>query len=451
MESKSGSTLLSVLVVLSAGAALFVWSSATPSAPASDKPASDPQASDQQASNQQARAAGKPQRATVDASSLTDEPLDAWRLELLDLAFRTASALPLQPHVKNRSRAQASVVDDCIALDQPRRALGYIEQITNWRRGAGYADLAFHLAQHGETAAVQPLLDLAEEVSETAAKEDSALESAQDWKKDRIRARIAQTHAWLGRAREAARFAEGAVESESGKVAVVEAMHASADAFDEQMRRLDQVVLTGSFDQQRQALEACAQLFDRFYDDAERRTSAQEKIRTSWTKLPVPVRLELWMELAGFALDHEDASKALDLVQEAHAIMDGARWTPDLQIPMLARLATLRHRAGDAERAHSEVDAALASFDTQREKIVNIDRAGVLRSLAEAYAAMGDASASRKTYARAVEAGVENPNSRPRAEDLAATCRSMARQAVQPGDELLARMQQIHERLGAPW
>ncbi len=430
MKSRTGSILLSVLVVLSAGA-VFFWSSAR--SDASARPSEDP-------------------RTAPDvASSLKDQPLATWRIELLDLAFRAASALPIQPHIKNRSRAQEQVVTACLALDQPRRAAGYIERIANWRRGAGYADLAFYLARAGETETVQVWLDLALEAAARAEKDDNPLESAQEWKEDRIRARVAQTYAWLGQKSEATRIAAGAVDSESGKVAVVEAMHAPAEAFDEQMAELDKVIATGSFDQVRNALEACARLFDRFQADAERRSRAEAKIKASWGKLPIPVRLELLMQLSGFALDHADAGKALELIEEAHAIMDSSRWSADYQIPLQARLATLRHRAGETEKACSEATAALALFDAQRERIVNIDRAGVLRALAEAYASIIDDESARSLYARAVEAGVENPNSRPRAEDLSATCTSMARNGIEPGAELLERMVQIHAHLGVPW
>lgn len=428
MKSRTGSLLLSVLAVLTAGA-VFFWSNARSGASAqtSEKPRTEPDGTD----------------------SLTDQPIAAWRLELLDLAFRTASALPIQPHIKNRSRAQEHVVAECLALDQPRRASGYIERIANWRRGAGYADLAYYLAQAGETAAVQAYLDLALEAAEAAEKDDNALESAQDWKKERVLLRIAQTHALLGE--RSARTAAGAANSASDDVAVADAMHAPAKAFDEELAQIDQIAATGSFDQVRQALEDCAQLFDRFHADAERRSRAEEKIKSSWGKLPIQVRLELLMQLSGFALDHADSRKALELIEEAHVLMGSTRWTPDHQIPLVARLATLRHRAGETQKARTETEGALAMFDEQRERIVNIDRSDVLRALAEAYASMSDGGAAAKLYTRAVEAGVENPNSRPRAEDLSAACCSMARHEIEPDAALLARMIQIHERLGVPW
>ncbi|OGL48932.1 MAG: hypothetical protein A3H37_07710 [Candidatus Schekmanbacteria bacterium RIFCSPLOWO2_02_FULL_38_14] len=356
---------------------------------------------------------------------LTDKPLAAYQNELLDLAFETASAIPINPHIKDRSLLQEKVVAASLELDQPLRALSLIKNIGNWRRGAGYADLAFYCARRGYAGEVQQYLDLAVQISE----------SAEGWRRDQIRVKIANTYTLLGQTRQADQFETGVIDSESGKVAEVKAMIAGEDDFDEQMN----------------ALEACTNLFNRFYDDAERRSLVEEKMKTSWGKLPIFKRIELLTELAGFALDHEDKAKALELVNEAQLFTDGAQWRPEHRIPMISKLVELRFRASDRQKARTEADALLALFDSQGDKIVNIYRAGALRPLAEAYQSMGDTSAALAVYKWAVEEGVENPNSRPRAEDLSATCLSMALHGVEPDAELWTRIRQINKGLGGPW
>jgi hypothetical protein len=56
-----------------------------------------------------------------------------------------------------------------------------------------------------------------------------------------------------------------------------------------------------------------------------------------------------------------------------------------------------------------------------------------------------------KLYRRAAEEGIQNPNARPRTEDLVATCLSMARQDVQPDAELVRRLRATREGLADPW
>ena len=188
--------------------------------------------------------------AAVDASdtSGTSEPavldaeLEPYRAELLELAHRMAIALPEFPHVKDRSRLQDDVAAACFALDQPRRALGYVDQIVNWRRGAGYADYAFYCAQRGAEAEAEQYLARAQEIA--AWPED---EIKQAWRRDRIRAKIARTYTVLGRPAEAARFAAGLETSEWGQVEAVEAATVPDDEFDAWFRRVERAVDTENF------------------------------------------------------------------------------------------------------------------------------------------------------------------------------------------------------------
>jgi hypothetical protein len=377
-----------------------------------------------------------------------EQPIAAYQAELLDLAFRAASAMPSDPHVKTRCRLQESVVVAALALDQPRRALASLERIEDWRRGAGYADLARYCVTHGASAAsVEPYLGRADDIAEGLTK----LEGFQDWQRDRIRAKIAGTYLAAGQPDRAERYCAGIVSSETGLVECAKASRLQDAAFDEQMRAVDAVVLAGDLDRVRNTLEACTMLHARFYADAGRRAKIETKVRSSSRKLPLKVQIDLRTALARAAIEHADEPKALELVAEARKLQDSAQWLSQDRIAMMAQSSELSWKAGDRASARRDVDAALALFDSEREKMVDIYRAGALRSLAEAHQAMGDTAIALKIYSRVFEEGVKNPNSRPRAEDFVATCLSMALQRVEPDPNLRARMRQIADSLGHPW
>jgi tetratricopeptide (TPR) repeat protein len=389
-----------------------------------------------------------------DLATLSDAALAPYQVELLELAFQTASAIPSFPLVKTRSEAQANVVAACIELEQLARARAYAERIENWRRGDMYAQLAFHLAQHGKGPAVQSLLERAEEVAKSLRVEgedgqpegDGEQPTDQAWRRDRIRVEIARTHALLGDEAEAAHFEAGVVASEAGRVDGVRAARSEASSFDERLAALQPILAGSDLDQARTAFEVCAQLYDRFYADAERRVRVEQAIQQAEHKLPGFLRIDLWIELAGYALDHGDAAQALVIVNHAKGIAGACT-----EVRLVARLARLRYVVGDHEKAHAEAETALALYDEQRADIIDIYRAGVLRPLAEAFHVMGDSVAARRVYARALEEGVGNPNSRPRAEDLGATCLSMARNACEPDADLKARLYEIFGKLAEPW
>lgn len=371
----------------------------------------------------------------------------AFRSELLDLAFEAVSKFPLDPHVKNRSRAQEAVVRACFALDQPLTALEFIADIRNWRKGVGYADFAFYCAERGIDADLNPYLALAGRLADDVVLE----ESDQAWRRDRIRSRIASTYLALGEVEKARELEAGLVSAEAGPVQALKASRVGADDLDAELGMLDRQIASGDFDQVRNAMQALAQLFDRFYGDADRRSQIEERSKSGQAKLPSQLRIELAIELAGFALEHSDPRKALELIEEATFALEGSRWASEDRIAMIAKLSAVRHRAGDKKGARRNVDAALAMYNSERDKIVNIYCSGALRSVAEAYASLGDTAAALALYRRAVEAGVENPNSRPRADDLSATCISLALHGVEPDAELWDRLRQVCEDLGDPW
>ena len=115
------------------------------------------------------------------------------------------------------------------------------------------------------------------------------------------------------------------------------------------------------------------------------------------------------------------------------------------------KIIEMRWRAGDESRARVDAEDLRRRYETQRERIVNIYRAEALHPLAEAYETMGDRITALAVYRRALEEGVVNPNSRPRAEDLAATCCSMAVHGVEPDEVVWTRIMEIAQGLGSPW
>lgn len=375
------------------------------------------------------------------ADVLTDRTLQKSQIELLEVAFETATLIPVQPHIKDRSKAQESVIAACLKLGQAKRAYSWIDKIEDWRRGYCYADLAYYCAENGNREVVPQLLQLAEQISQTA----------EDWRRDRIRVRIAQTHALMGELSKAEGYEVGVVESESGKVAGTRALVADSKSFDELMQEIDPLLASQHFDVLRNALFSCVEYYGKFYADAEKRTAAETKIRSAWGGMTPIVKIEILRNLASASLKNSDFTRAVELIEEAQQIIDAHEWPPEYFTQITAKLLELRFKAGDRENAEGAAKAALERYDREEMTIINIDRAGALRPLAEAYSAGGETDLARSIFKRAVEKGVENPNSRPRAEDLSATCLSMALSATEPDEELWTRIRQIREALGDPW
>jgi tetratricopeptide (TPR) repeat protein len=384
--------------------------------------------------------------AATQPAAIADAALEPWRAELLELAFEAASSMPQNPHVKNRARAQAEIVTACFKLEQPRRALAYAQQIENWRRGTGHAEFAVYCAERGASAEARQHIDTALAVARA-----SEHETAQAWRADEILARVAQAELLLGRGAEAERLSQVIEGPEAGLVAEARARTMDAARYDEVLRALEAPIASGQLEQVQAALGTYAELYDRFYADAERRGALESRIKASWNGLPLLVRFQVLVRLTESALVHGDTERALALVADNEALVAGAPWQAEDHVALLAELAALRHRAGDPEGARAQAERARAMFDDQRLRIVDVFRGVALRPLAEAYHVLGEREAALATYRRALEEAVVNPNSRPRTDDLVATACSLALAGLEPDPELWRQLREVRAGLGEPW
>lgn len=369
-----------------------------------------------------------------------DQPLAEYQVRLLDLAFQAASAIPVPPFLKDRSRAQEEVVNTCLKLDRPIQAVRLADQIGNWRRGLCYAETAFYLAQKGyDPQQIQPALDLAGQIAR--------MDHGQRWRSDRIRVRIAQTHLLLGRTEEAERIRKEVEEMESGPLLETGVMIRREDSFDKQARLLDAQLSLLNFEMIQNVLAAYARLFDQYYEQPQQRTAAEEKIRASWDKLPPQIRMELLIRLARSALNHADTVKALALFKEGRLLLENSSLSLEEYIPAAAELVRLCFQAGDTEKSITDADLLHTLYDEKQDAIIDINRADAITPLAETYQEIGRPETALVVYKKAVEAAFLNPNPRPRAEDISMICNSMALAAAEPDPELWARMQELRNKL----
>ena len=242
------------------------------------------------------------------ATSTETTPLAEWQQTLLDVAYRAVSGMPLNPHIKNRSRGQETVVVASLLLEQPDLARRYIGDIANWRRGAGYADLARFFADRGEPRQARHFLDHAIRVVHEV-KADS---KEQAWRADRIRSKAAAVYMLLSDADKAQELGTGVVDSEAGTVMAAQSRSVRTDAdFDKHIAALDKMFENGNFEQVQAAMQACIELYVHSYDHESRRAELEKRVRTSYSQLPVQARIDALATLCDRAIKKDNKTKAL--------------------------------------------------------------------------------------------------------------------------------------------
>jgi len=380
-------------------------------------------------------------------AQLADAPLGAARAELLRMAFDAASAMPVDPHIKSRSKSQELAVTTCVELDQCKTAFAFGERIENWRRGVAFSELALHCVRNQRAPEmVDRLIDLA--YTEAEAPEE---ELGQSWRRDRIRSKIAQALMLRGEVETAAIFKVGLADAEAGKLAAFEAGLMPDERFEGFLSVLEHGVAAGNFDMTIYAMTAAREMYRRFYSSPERRAVLERKLEVLWVKSPIALRAETLLSFAQTAAENADKDNGVVLLERATKLIDGANWSAQQFAEVMGATARCQKTLGQLEAARASLRRAEDKFAAERESIWNFERAAVLRPIAQAQAAIGDSAGALATFRRAFDDGAENPNGRPRAEDLTATCCALAQSGLEPGEELMKRVREIRAGLKAPW
>ena len=354
--------------------------------------------------------------------------------------------MPLQPHVKTRSRLQAEIVEAAIAAGEYEFAKSVIPRIANWRKGLAQAAIAAGLAERGDVKRARAALADAEAIEVTLNDE-----FVQGWRRDRVRARIAAAYAHLGEIEKAALIQARLTSSEAGRLAALAARMTGLERVDENTAAFVAICQTGDLEQIRSALLGLAEFYGRVDDDEERLARLEQTIRDNWTRIPVEPRIEILEKLAVEDLEAGRVDHARALIDEIEVMVRGNRWNAEQAIALMAKVGRHRHAAGQPAKALAILREAASMYDEKRASIVSIWRGRSLRPLAEAFMAAGSQASAIELYERALVEAVENPNSRPRLEDLVLTCNSIVASGVVAPESLRKALMRTKAALGSPW
>jgi hypothetical protein len=281
---------------------------------------------------------------------------------------------------------------------------------------------------------------------------------AQEWRADLIMLKVARALAALGDHEAAAKAGGGidpvsthAVDENWAGTAAERVATLTPESAKLEFAAIDQGFLKMSLGQQATAAAMLARMHQRFFADSELRRACEERMATAWATTMPTLRLDALATMVATNHEQGDAGRAADLLTVMRDVVAGHQWRSEDRMPQLVRLIELARLLGQADRARADAEAALASYQAARDEIVDIYRAETLRPLALAWHALGDRERGDALLALSVEEGVENPNSRPRCDDLVDVCVALARRGIVPSSAQMARLQEIKQGLGEPW
>lgn len=363
------------------------------------------------------------------------------RSSLLATAFAVASSMPVDPHGRDRSRLQEAVARACLDSDMVDQALELADQMQGWRRGHVIALCGQYFARRGQADSARDCATraLLVDVGDTT------------WGKDVVVTEVAKIYVLLGDEAKAYSLVAVGQPAERGQVETARTARVPMEQMDAQADMFDQAIATGNFDLARGAIDGYLIWLDRVIDDAPRRARALAALSSAFPGLPLDLQVRYHVQLAEalYSGGYKELAKAE--VERASALFKATVFLAEDTAPLGAVIAKARFRMGDTDSARSELRRLRAAYNAQSELIVNLRRAASLRALAEGFLLIGDTDVATECYKAALDAGAINPNARPRAEDLSATCVSMAMSGFQPSPEVMLRIDNLRAGLVDPW
>ena len=363
------------------------------------------------------------------------------RDDLLDLAFQISTSIPIEPFASDRARMQALVAQACIKNGSLIQAIQYASKIEGWRQGELFALIGQQYATANET---QLARDFAARAMEVATNET-------DWQRERIVIETAKIYLQLGDSAKASTLLEGATQAELGKLEAARTAIVLESQLDNQADMFDKAIATKNFDLARGGIDGYLVWLDRVSQDEIRITRALKAIDDALLELPLDLQVKYGIDLADHLHKNLKRDLAILKLDKATEIFSATTFLPEDVAPLGAMLARARIRMGDEQSARLILQRLYSEYSTRREGIVNLRRATSLRALAEGFCELGDRDDAIACYTLALEEGTINPNARPRAEDLGATCISMAEYGIALTPELKNRIDTIRSSLTYPW
>lgn len=367
--------------------------------------------------------------------------LTASRAALLTTAFAGVSRMPIDPHERDRARAQESVVQACLELGFLDQAAQLADQMQGWRQGNVIALLGQRYAALGQD-------DRARACAARALLIDPG-EST--WGKDIVATEVARIYVKLGDDSKAYATVAADLQAERGRVEAERTAKLPDAQLDAQADMFDKAIATMNFDLARGGIDGYLAWLDRVIDDAPRRERALKALSAALPGLPFDLQVRGNVQLADVLFAHGYKELATLQVDRASELFRATVFLPEDTAPLGVVVAKARIRLGDPKAGRAELRRLRTEYEARAETIVNLRRAASWRALAEGYLLLGDTEDAGYCYAAALDAGALNPNARPRAEDLSATCVSMAVSGFMPPPELLLRIENIRAGLADPW
>jgi hypothetical protein len=370
-------------------------------------------------------------------------------IEALEWGFKFASAIPLKPHVVDRSKSQYSVLKAYLEMDMPGKVIKFAGRIADWRRCLLFADLAVYFAENDQNIQAKQYIERAGECR-------NKLQGFQaSWQQERILLRIAEAQVTAGQW-EMVEKTEAELPPEVA--ALTTALRFSRGEMDNPAdfnKRLDELramEASEHFEVQRDVARAYIAILNRLGAAAteEQCTTLKTRVYELAGKLPLLLQNETLFSLGHAAFNSEKRELGYEVLNYTLEKFKHRELNPRYDVALLSALAQIwDEAAGESPRAESTLQDAADLL--KKSSLKSADRVNALISIGKGYGLHGDANAAWDCFFQALRTAGMEKNSRPRAMMATNICIGIAQWGVPLTNDMTAEFSALYRSLANPW
>lgn len=370
-----------------------------------------------------------------------------YHMEALQWGFMFASAIPVKPHVVDRSKSQYDALRAYLDCNMPDQAAEQAGCIADWHKCLCYADLSMYYVQKAEVEKIQHYLQQARDCC------DELTGWQKSWQKDRVLLRIAEVQVMAGQL-ENAEKTEAELPADIVDMARIirfSRLNAPED-YGKAVKQLQSMESSGSMEVKRDIAKAYIGILRQLGTKAtkEHCDFLRTRVYDVSQQLPRLIEHEILRLLSRTAFSANQQETGRNVLEYAEKQVKKHNLKARYDVKSLAALAEIWHQEA---RHPKRCDSLLREAGDLLNKsgLKGIYRVPALISLAKGYGIQKKHDTAWDYFRQSLEAVRFQKNARPRAMALTEICVAMGRCGCSVPEDIQKEFKQFYKELGRPW
>lgn len=369
------------------------------------------------------------------------------QIDALEWGFKFASAIPIQPHIDDRSKSQYQILKVYLEKDMPDELVERVGDIADWRECLSYADLAVHYAQKAGIEKAQDYLRQARQCR------DKITGWQKSWQRDRIAMRMVEAQVMAGQWSHAKKTKGQLPPEFDGRVQALRLSRlGGSHDYETSIAQLQSMENSEHLEVKRDVALAYISILKQLGSNTteEQCLTLQTRIYSIADKLPQLLQHDILCSLsrAAFSASRQDMGHAV--LEYAENQLRKRELKARYDVGTLTELAVIwAQDSRDSKHAESLLQEAKELLIESSLK--GTEKVTAMTSLTQGYAIHGNQDEAWKNLRLAIQTAETQKNARPRAMAFTEICATIGNLGITFPDDVYKGLTLAYAALGDPW